>query len=176
MGIIIAMTEDNFKEKLTPDEYHILREGGTEAPFTGKYWNEHAEGTYRCRACGAELFSSDTKFDSGTGWPSFTSPAKISQGENSAGGPAHRANVELREDSSLGMSRVDPVQDRPAEGAATTASGRSVSNGVEVCCRNCGSHLGHVFDDGPKDRSLPAGMQGKRYCINSACLELEKET
>lgn len=142
---IIAMTEDDFKKKLTPEEYRTLRERGTETPFTGKYWNEHTKGIYRCRACGAELFSSDTKFDSGTGWPSFTSPAKISQGENSAGGPTHRANVDFREDKSYGMDRV------------------------EVTCKNCGSHLGHVFDDGPREKG------GKRYCINSACLELEKE-
>ncbi|MBI2278490.1 MAG: peptide-methionine (R)-S-oxide reductase MsrB [Candidatus Brennerbacteria bacterium] len=134
--MMIAMTEEDFKEKLTPEEYRILRQQGTEAPFTGKYVNEHAEGTYRCRACGAELFSSSVKFDSGTGWPSFTEPV-------------NRANVELREDRNYGMNRV------------------------EVRCGNCGSHLGHVFDDGP---SPPAGGKGeKRYCINSTCLELEKK-
>lgn len=126
------MTEEDFKKKLTPEEYRVLREQGTENPFTGKYVNEHAKGTYRCKACGAELFSSDTKFDSGTGWPSFTEPK-------------NRMNVELREDASHGMHRV------------------------EVRCKNCGSHLGHVFDDGPKEKG------GKRYCINSACLELEKK-
>lgn len=126
------MTEEEAKKKLTPEEYRMLRERGTEAPFTGKYWDEHAKGVYRCRACGAELFSSDTKFDSGTGWPSFTEPA-------------NRAHIELREDTSHGMRRV------------------------EVTCRNCGSHLGHVFEDGPQEKG------GKRYCINSACLELEKK-
>lgn len=126
------MTEEEAKKKLTPEEYRMLRERGTETPFTGKYWNEHARGTYKCRACGAELFSSDAKFDSGTGWPSFTEPA-------------NRAHVDFREDKSYGMDRV------------------------EVTCKNCGSHLGHVFEDGPQEKG------GKRYCINSACLELEKK-
>jgi len=110
----------------------VMREGGTEAAFTGKYWNEHAEGRYKCAACGTELFSSDTKFDSGTGWPSFTEPANLE-------------HIELRPDEAYGMHRT------------------------EVICKNCGSHLGHVFDDGPKEKG------GKRYCINSVCLELEKE-
>lgn len=126
------MQEEDFKKKLTPEEYRMLREAGTEEPFSGKYVNEHAKGTYRCRACGAELFSSDAKFDSGTGWPSFTEPK-------------NRAHVDLREDTSHGMHRV------------------------EVRCKSCGSHLGHVFEDGPKEKG------GKRYCINSACLELEKK-
>ncbi|MBI2623483.1 MAG: peptide-methionine (R)-S-oxide reductase MsrB [Candidatus Liptonbacteria bacterium] len=131
------MTEEDWKQKLTPEQYRVLREQGTEAAFTGKYWNEHGKGMYRCAACGAELFSSDTKFDSGTGWPSFTEPANV-------------AHVELREDRSRGLART------------------------EVRCKKCGSHLGHAFDDGPVDRSLPAGRQGKRYCINSVCLELER--
>ena len=122
-------TEDEWKEKLTPEEYHIMREGGTEPPFSGKYVHTKDRGVYKCAACGAELFSSDAKFDSGTGWPSFTDLK-------------NRENVELREDRSLSMSRV------------------------EVRCKKCGSHLGHVFDDGP-------GPNGKRYCINSACLNLE---
>lgn len=125
-------TEEELKNKLTPDQYRIMREGGTEAPFSGKYWDEHAKGMYKCAACGAELFSSDTKFDSKTGWPSFTEPANLE-------------NIELRPDNSLGMRRT------------------------EVVCKKCGSHLGHLFDDGPKDKG------GKRYCINSACLTLEKE-
>lgn len=125
-------TEEEFKEKLTPEQYKIMREGGTETPFSGKYWNEHAKGMYKCAACGAELFSSDTKFESGTGWPSFTEPANLK-------------NIELRTDNSLGMRRT------------------------EVICKKCGSHLGHLFDDGPEDKG------GKRYCINSACLTLEKE-
>jgi peptide-methionine (R)-S-oxide reductase len=122
------MTNNN---KLTPEQYHIMREGGTEPAFTGKYVNEHAKGMYRCASCGTELFSSDTKFDSGTGWPSFTEPANLE-------------HIELREDLSGGMRRT------------------------EVICKNCGAHLGHVFDDGPKEKG------GKRFCINSACLELEK--
>lgn len=120
------------KQKLTPEQYHILREGGTETAFTGKYWNDHSKGMYVCAACGQELFSSDTKFDSGTGWPSFTQPANLE-------------HVELREDNSLGEHRT------------------------EVVCKRCGSHLGHLFDDGPQD------LGGKRYCINSACLMLKKE-
>ncbi len=119
-------------EELTEELRHIAREKGTEAPFTGKYWNEHAKGMYKCAICGAELFSSDTKFDSGTGWPSFTEPANLE-------------HIILRQDDSDGMHRT------------------------EVVCKNCGAHLGHVFDDGPKDKG------GKRYCINSACLELEKK-
>ena len=126
-------TNDDWKKKLTPEQYHIMREGGTEAAFTGKYWNDHSKGMYKCAACGAELFSSDTKFDSGTGWPSFTEPANT-------------AHVELRSDDTAGMHRT------------------------EVICKNCGAHLGHVFDDGP------ASAGGKRYCINSVCLDLEKKS
>lgn len=120
-------------EELSPELRKVAREGGTEAPFTGKYVNEHAKGMYKCAICGAELFSSDTKFDSGTGWPSFTEPANLK-------------NVELHEDTTLGMRRT------------------------EVRCKNCGAHLGHVFDDGPVEKG------GKRYCINSVCLELEKKS
>lgn len=126
------MDEKDFKEKLTPEQYKIMRGKGTEAPFTGKYVSEKSSGTYMCAACGQELFSSDTKFDSGTGWPSFTEPANLK-------------NIELHPDDSFGMHRV------------------------EVTCKNCGSHLGHVFDDGPAERG------GKRYCINSACLVLNKK-
>jgi peptide-methionine (R)-S-oxide reductase len=127
----MAMTDEEMKQKLTPEQYDIMRRGNTEVPFTGKYWDEHAKGVYRCAACGQELFSSDTKFDSGTGWPSFTNPV-------------NREHVELRRDTTGGMERV------------------------EVLCKRCGSHLGHIFDDGPKEKG------GKRYCINSACLELER--
>jgi peptide-methionine (R)-S-oxide reductase len=118
-------------KELSPELYQVARKGGTEAPFTGKYVNEHAKGMYKCAVCGAELFSSDTKFDSGTGWPSFTEPANLE-------------HVILRDDVSGGMKRT------------------------EVICKNCGAHLGHVFDNGPKDKG------GKRYCINSVCLQLEK--
>jgi len=88
------MPEDYWKQKLTPQQYHVVREKGTEAPFTGKYIDNHADGTYRCVACGHELFNSDTKFDSGSGWPSFTNPA-------------NRENVELHEDNSLGIERTE---------------------------------------------------------------------
>lgn len=128
----IQKTEEEWREELTPEEYAVLREGATEAPFVGAYVDNHEKGMYRCKACGNVLFSSDTKFDSGSGWPSFTDPA-VSE------------NVGTRADSSHGMERT------------------------EVYCKHCGSHLGHVFDDGPKD----AG--GKRYCINSVCLAFEKE-
>ncbi|MES2668239.1 MAG: peptide-methionine (R)-S-oxide reductase MsrB [Patescibacteria group bacterium] len=127
----IRKSEEEWKEELTPEEYHVLREAGTEAPFKGAYVDNHEDGTYRCRACKVMLFGSDTKFDSGSGWPSFTDP-KVAE------------NVGTRTDDSLGMART------------------------EVFCKNCGSHLGHVFDDGPKE----AG--GKRYCINSLSLDFEK--
>jgi peptide-methionine (R)-S-oxide reductase len=125
-------TDEEWKKQLTPEQYQVMREGGTEGAFKGKYWNDHSKGMYKCAACGAELFSSDTKFDSGTGWPSFTEPVNM-------------AHIELKKDSNYGMNRT------------------------EVVCKNCGSHLGHVFDDGPEDKG------GKRYCINSVCLELEKK-
>lgn len=119
-------------KELSPKLYTVAREKGTEPPFTGKYWNEHGTGMYRCAICGAALFLSDAKFDSGTGWPSFTEPANIK-------------NIEVKPDNNCGMRRT------------------------EVVCKECGAHLGHLFDDGPKDRG------GKRYCINSVCLELEKK-
>jgi peptide-methionine (R)-S-oxide reductase len=127
------MNDQDWKKKLTPQQYHVMREKGTEPAFTGKYADEHARGMYKCAACGAVLFSSDAKFDSGTGWPSFTEAANLE-------------HVELREDKGNGMNRT------------------------EVVCKNCGAHLGHIFDDGPADKG------GKRYCINSICLELEKES
>ena len=122
-------TEQEWRETLTPEQYAVLREKGTERPFTGKYVHSKQDGIYRCAACGAELFSSDTKFDSGSGWPSFTEPV-------------NRENVDLHEDRSHGMIRT------------------------EVTCKHCGSHLGHVFDDGP-------GPTGQRYCINSVSLDLD---
>jgi len=122
--------EKDWKKELTLEEYRVLREGGTEAPFSGAYVDNHEKGMYRCKACGAALFGSDAKFDSGTGWPSFTDPAIA-------------ANV----------------------GTRTDEDGRR----TEVYCKNCGGHLGHVFDDGPTDKG------GKRYCINSVCLAFEKE-
>ena len=134
-------------KELSPELRRVAREKGTEAPFTGKYWNNHEQGMYRCAICGAELFSSDTKFDSGTGWPSFTEPLRQAQGK-----PTNLENVELREDNDLGMRRT------------------------EVLCKNCGAHLGHVFDDLPRRSRGKAGgpkeKGGKRYCINSVCLEL----
>jgi peptide-methionine (R)-S-oxide reductase len=124
-------TEDYWREKLTPEQYRVLRQQGTERPFTGKYVNNHEDGTYRCAACGEPLFSSDTKFKSGSGWPSFYDV--IEQG-----------NVELRQDLSHGMIRT------------------------EVVCGNCGSHLGHVFSDGPQPT-------GQRYCINSVALDFDPD-
>lgn len=119
-----------WKDKLSPDEYRIMREKGTEPAFSGKFNDNHEAGIYKCKACGQQLFSSDTKFDSGSGWPSFTNAV-------------NQEHVDLIEDTSFGMRRT------------------------EVACKKCGSHLGHVFDDGPKDQG------GQRYCINSACLDLD---
>jgi peptide-methionine (R)-S-oxide reductase len=135
-------TQNDWKSKLTPEQYRIMREDGTEPAFTGKYVSEHSKGMYKCAACGAELFSSDAKFDSGTGWPSFTEPANLE-------------HVELRDDSSVGTLLRDGFEGQVHR--------------TEVICKNCGSHLGHVFDDGPAEKG------GKRYCINSVCLELEKK-
>ena len=127
-----AMSEAEMRAKLTPEQYAIARNAGTERPFTGKYWNEHRAGTYRCAVCGQELFSSKTKFESGTGWPSFYEPIK-------------KDAVAEKTDDAHGMRRT------------------------EVLCSQCKSHLGHVFDDGPK----PTGL---RYCMNSAVLDLKTES
>lgn len=128
----IIKTEEEWQKDLTPEQYEILRKSGTERPFTGKYWNNHEKGVYKCAACGQELFSSETKFDSGTGWPSFSDPMNLE-------------HVELRKDDTHGMIRT------------------------EVICKKCGSHLGHVFDDGPQDKG------GKRFCINSCALDFKEE-
>jgi peptide-methionine (R)-S-oxide reductase len=122
--------EDGWKKELSPEQYAVLRQKGTEAPFSGKLLHESKDGTYNCAACGNALFSSDAKFDSGTGWPSFDE--------------ALPGAVTLHEDNSLGMRRT------------------------EVACARCGSHLGHLFDDGPT-------KTGARYCLNSVCLDLEEK-
>jgi len=126
----IEKTEQEWREQLTPDQYAVLRQKATERPFTGEYVATKDDGTYRCAACDLELFDAQTKFESGSGWPSFTDPA-------------NRENVELVEDRSHGMLRT------------------------EVLCGRCGSHLGHVFPDGP-------GPTGDRYCINSLALKLDR--
>lgn len=121
-------TEEEWREALTPEQYRVLREQGTEAPFSGKLIHPDKDGMFRCAACGNALFSADAKFESGTGWPSFDQ--------------ALPGAVTLHEDASHGMRRT------------------------EVRCARCGSHLGHVFDDGPTET-------GKRYCINAVCFGLD---
>lgn len=126
------MDKSKIKNELTEEQKKVLVEGGTEPAFSGRYYKTKDKGMYRCAACGSELFSSETKFDSGTGWPSFYDLA-------------HNDAVELREDRSAGMVRT------------------------EVVCANCNGHLGHLFMDGPQDKT------GKRYCINSCALDFKKK-
>jgi peptide-methionine (R)-S-oxide reductase len=130
MTFPVQKTDEQWREELTPEEYAVLRKAGTERPWTGEYNETKTEGVYSCRACGHELFTSDTKFDSHCGWPSFYAPTS-------------EDNVILREDKTLGMKRV------------------------EVLCANCGSHLGHVFEDAPQTPT------GDRYCMNSVSLRLQ---
>jgi peptide-methionine (R)-S-oxide reductase len=128
----ITKTDAEWRQQLTPMQYAVTRQAATERPFTGEYVHNHEAGTYNCVACGQALFASDTKFESGSGWPSFWDVIQT-------------GNVELREDNTHGMRRV------------------------EVVCSRCGSHLGHLFEDGPRQTT------GLRYCINSAALKFDKK-
>ena len=124
-------TKEQLKKELDPQAYHVTQEKGTEAPFSGKYDHHFEKGMYYCVVCGADLFTSDTKYDSGCGWPAFWDPVS-------------KTSLKYHEDNTFGMRRT------------------------EVTCGNCGAHLGHVFPDGPKDKT------GQRYCINSASLNFKK--
>jgi methionine-R-sulfoxide reductase len=126
---VINRTEEQWKAILTDEQYHVLREKGTDRPFTGKYYTHNEKGVYSCAACGAELFTSDMKFDSDCGWPSFDKEIE--------GGKITKV-----EDRSFGMVRI------------------------EILCARCGSHLGHLFDDGPT-------LTGNRYCVNSTSIDFK---
>jgi len=127
----VEKSESEWKAQLSEDEFHVLREHGTERAFTGEYWDFKGEGEYHCKACGSLLFDSSTKFDSGCGWPSFFR--------------SHHDTIEYVGDTSYGMHRI------------------------EVLCKNCGSHLGHVFEDAPQTPT------GQRYCINSVSIAFKEK-
>jgi len=132
MNSVRNKTKEEWKKELSKLEYHVLREKGTERPFTGEFWDHKDKGIYKCAGCGTELFTSETKFVSGCGWPSFYDALD-------------KSKIEEKVDLTHGMRRI------------------------EVICKTCGGHLGHVFNDGPRDKT------GLRYCINSVSLNFEKK-
>jgi len=132
MNSVRDKNDEEWKKVLSKVEYTVLREKGTERSFTGEYWDHKENGIYKCAGCGTELFSSETKFDSGCGWPSYYDAID-------------KSKIEEKIDITQGMRRV------------------------EVLCKNCGGHLGHIFNDGPRDKT------GLRYCINSVSLDFEKK-